>query len=129
MVSSSPLFSVTIRDGSEDSIVYNCHNLDSQAWVLLSQFGGNYYIYVWNKFTWKPISRDNFIKYRQNHHSLEIKAGLSKSEWQELSMSSGRAAKRIYESEDNISKARHCSLAELGGLSRFIDGDNYEVVT
>jgi hypothetical protein len=88
MVSSldNSLFRIIITDDSgETPTVYSGYQ-SSLAWVLLSEFESNYFIYDWTKLVWKSITWSEFTKYHAQYQSVIIQAGQSKSNWLETPM-------------------------------------------
>lgn len=123
-----PLFTLNIRDESEDLTVYSGHT-SSLPWVLLSQFETNYFVYDWVKFIWKSVSREQYTDFRLKYYYLELTTGMSENYWLELPISTGRPAKLVDNSEvtkhkkyrPRVSINSHFSSSQSEtGLEKFI---------
>ena len=121
----APLFTVTIRNNPDsDPIIYNCDPDNSGVpWCLLVQVGNQCLIYDFGQYKFRLISYKEYEGYRSKFYSIEIRHRPTKSEWGEVPLTVPHP-KRIFESEQPISKAKHraiTGLNQLGDLSRFIE--------
>jgi hypothetical protein len=92
------LFTLTIKDESEDLTVYNGRR-SLLPWALLCQFEQNYCVYDWIDFRWKSVSREQYTDFKSKNYYLEITTGINKDFWLEFPMSTGGHPKKVEDSE------------------------------